>query len=444
MVAKEEISSGERTEYEWDHRNRLVRIVSKDEFDAVTKVVEQTYDHQNRWVRSQIDADGDEDFDSERFFAYDGNQIVLEFAGDAASDLSHRYLWGPAVDQILADESVASLTSAGDILWPLTDHLNTTRDLAEYNSGTDTASIASHRVFDSFGNLISETNGSVTILFGFTARPFDVASGLQWNLNRWYISTLGVWMSEDPIGFEGNTANLRQYVHSSPLVFVDSTGLAADRASSSLTVLMNSFYWKFKVGGTEYGSELSVGEDKKFCNNGFKTKPGITFTDNQIVFRIGVEAKLGYDLKGIKETERANYYWHQEKNRGRGWEPDGPERFIDQKIMGSVLFLNDTPGIEITVPTDFKVESVGDTEIINFCFDTNVQDEINTALKPRLGKEKQVEDIRDYRSILKKKDGTVIGYFEWGLTITLALDDSGRIVPSVEKRDPVWHDGVPK
>jgi hypothetical protein len=112
--------------------------------------------------------------------------------------------------------------------------------------------------------------------------------------------------------------------------------------------------------------------------------------------------------------------------------------------MGSVLFLNDTPGIEITVPTDFKVESVGDTEIINFCFDTNVQDEINTALKPRLGKEKQVEDIRDYRSILKKKDGTVIGYFEWGLTITLALDDSGRIVPSVEKRDPVWHDGVPK
>src|SRR5690606_13218635 len=92
MTAKEEIASGERIEYEWDHRNRLVRIVSKDEYDAVTQVVEQTYDYQNRWVRSQIDADGDEDFDSERFFAYDGNQIVLEFAGDDASDLSHRYL----------------------------------------------------------------------------------------------------------------------------------------------------------------------------------------------------------------------------------------------------------------------------------------------------------------------------------------------------------------
>jgi RHS repeat-associated protein len=225
MTAKEVIASGERVEYEWDHRNRLVRIVSKDEFDAVTQVVEQTYDYQNRWVRSQIDADGDEDFDSERFFAYDGNQIVLEFAGDAASDLSHRYLWGPAVDQILADESVDSLTSAGDVLWPLTDHLNTTRDLAEYDSGTDTTTIASHRVFDSFGNLLSETNGSVTILFGFTARPFDVESGLQWNLNRWYVSTLGVWMSEDPIGL-GPDSNPRRYVENQPTMLTDPSGLA--------------------------------------------------------------------------------------------------------------------------------------------------------------------------------------------------------------------------
>jgi RHS repeat-associated protein len=130
------------------------------------------------------------------------------------------------VDQILADESVYLLTSAGDVLWPLTDHLNTTRDLAEYNSGTDTASIASHRVFDSFGNLISETNGSVTILLGFTARPLDVASGLQWNLNRWYISTLGVWMSEDPIGFAAGDANVARYISNQPLSDTDPTGLA--------------------------------------------------------------------------------------------------------------------------------------------------------------------------------------------------------------------------
>jgi RHS repeat-associated protein len=191
-------------------------------------------------VRSQIDSDGDEDFDSERLFAYDGNQIVLDFAGDAASDLAHRYLWGPAVDQILADESVASLTSAGDVLWPLTDHLNTTRDLAEYDSGTDTTTIASHRIFDSFGNLVSETDDTVTILLGFTARPFDTATGLQWNLNRWYISTLGVWMSEDPIGFAAGDANLMRYVGNWSVFLIDSNGLSSHEVYDGRPVVVSS------------------------------------------------------------------------------------------------------------------------------------------------------------------------------------------------------------
>jgi RHS repeat-associated protein len=173
-----------------------------------------------------VDADGDEDFDSERFFAYDGNQVVLEFDGDSAADLTRRYLWGPAVDQILADERATSLAAPEDILWPLTDHLHTTRDLAEYDSLGEETAIASHRVFDSFGNLISESDDTVTTLLGFTARPFDVATGLQWNLNRWYVSTLGVWLSEDPIGFDGADTNLTRYVGNTPTAYIDHDGLA--------------------------------------------------------------------------------------------------------------------------------------------------------------------------------------------------------------------------
>lgn len=40
------------------------------------------------------------------------------------------------IDQILADEQVSSLSSPGDVLWPLADNLGTVRDLAEYDSGT--------------------------------------------------------------------------------------------------------------------------------------------------------------------------------------------------------------------------------------------------------------------------------------------------------------------
>jgi len=96
---------------------------------------------------------------SHRVFVYDGDQIVLEFDGTSAGDVSHRYLWGPAVDQILADEQVSTTSSAGNTIWPLSDHLNTARDLADYTSGSaPTATVLNHREYDSFGDLKGETN----------------------------------------------------------------------------------------------------------------------------------------------------------------------------------------------------------------------------------------------------------------------------------------------
>jgi hypothetical protein len=49
---------------------------------------------------------------------YDGQQIVMQFDGTGTSDLtaanlSHRYLWGPAVDQLLADEQLLPATGGG-------------------------------------------------------------------------------------------------------------------------------------------------------------------------------------------------------------------------------------------------------------------------------------------------------------------------------------------
>ncbi|NLH74750.1 MAG: hypothetical protein GX456_17005, partial [Verrucomicrobia bacterium] len=130
------------TEYTWDHRNRLVKVEHRAGYAAaVDKVVEYFYDHENRLVRRRMDGDGDGDYEQKRVFAYDGNQIVLDFqhtgAGDAAaSDLRWRYLWGPAVDRILAEEEVDGGTD--DLVqWTLTDHLNTVRDIAKYDPLTD-------------------------------------------------------------------------------------------------------------------------------------------------------------------------------------------------------------------------------------------------------------------------------------------------------------------
>ena len=82
-----------------------------------TKIVDEIYDLENRWIGETV-KEGDGTVDHQTRFAYDGNQIVLQFDGDCpdlaqqngtvpftfdgngnplltTANLSHRYLWGP-------------------------------------------------------------------------------------------------------------------------------------------------------------------------------------------------------------------------------------------------------------------------------------------------------------------------------------------------------------
>jgi len=187
-----------------------------------------------------------------------------------AQDQSHRYWWGPAVDQILADEQLFPLateerTSAsfslppgegqgespahgggydlsrpGRVFRPLADHLGTVRDLAQYDAASGTTTVVNHRVYDSFGNLVSAidpaTNqpAAVDFLFGFTGRPFDAHTGLQNNVNRWYDPAVGRWLSPDPLGLAAGDANPYGYVGNSPLELTDPSGCLSRKAQRLL------------------------------------------------------------------------------------------------------------------------------------------------------------------------------------------------------------------
>ena len=227
-LTKTSISTGEKEEYAWDHRNRLAQVAFKDSGGTITKAVDFIYDAFNRLIRRTIDPDGATGSAAlvDSFFSWEANQINLQFDGSDASDLTSRDLWNPAaIDQILAVEDVTSLLSAGDIKWPFTDHLGTPRDLASYDSGTDETTIENHRVFDSFGQLTSETNASFTISIGFTGVYFDATTGLNYHRARWLDLRTARWMSEDPIGFGGEDPNVLRYVGNSPVSATDPTGL---------------------------------------------------------------------------------------------------------------------------------------------------------------------------------------------------------------------------
>ncbi|MBP3693320.1 MAG: RHS repeat-associated core domain-containing protein [Thermoguttaceae bacterium] len=87
---------------------------------------------------------------------------------------------------------------------------------------TDALNNVKSYTYDAFGNLISGTN---PLLFGFTGKAFDTSTNLQNNINRWYDATIDRWLSVDPIGFEGNDANLYRYVLNNSIKFIDTIGL---------------------------------------------------------------------------------------------------------------------------------------------------------------------------------------------------------------------------
>ena len=88
---------------------------------------------------------------------------------------------------------------------------------------------------DSYGNFDSKVE-DVANPYTFTAREFDPESGLYFYRARYYDPVAGRFISEDPIGFEGNDLNLHRYVLNNPvnlidpsgqLSFIEQTGIAA-------------------------------------------------------------------------------------------------------------------------------------------------------------------------------------------------------------------------
>ena len=188
-------------------------------------------DYLNQMIARSITADNTTTSEA---YIYSNGQIVLEYNTSGSADvLKTVNLWGANVDELVATERLAlSTNESNQILWSYADHLNSIRDVVIYNPTTDSTTTVNHLIFDAFGNLLSSvdpTNSNATIspilVFRYTGKYFDDATGLQNNLNRWYDATTGKWISVDPIGFNGSDNNLYRYVGNRPLVYTDSLGL---------------------------------------------------------------------------------------------------------------------------------------------------------------------------------------------------------------------------
>jgi RHS repeat-associated protein len=224
LTKRTKISDSSYTDYTWDYRNRLASVTNKTSGGTSTMSSDYKYDLYDRRISKVVDADGAGGGGSvtTRYVYEDEGitRVVLQF--DGASNLTHRYLHGPAIDQLLADED-----SSNALLWSLPDHLGTVRDLIN-NSGTS----QNHLKYAAFGNITAESASAVDFLMGFAGMDRDEETGLSYSAKR-YLGAIR-WLSHDPIGFNAQDPNLGRVVGNNPTNLIDPTGLSAIPANISV------------------------------------------------------------------------------------------------------------------------------------------------------------------------------------------------------------------
>ena len=81
--------------------------------------------------------------------------------------------------------------------------------------------------YDSYGNILNDTNSTLKIPFGFAGGLYDQDTDLTRFGFRDYDSYIGKWTAKDPIDFGGGDSNLYGYVLNNPINFIDPRGLSS-------------------------------------------------------------------------------------------------------------------------------------------------------------------------------------------------------------------------
>jgi RHS repeat-associated protein len=215
LVKKTRVGGGATWNYGYDFHNHLtsasqsatdggpVQLQDNFQYDALDRRITETVAPTGQAATTQ-------------HFVYNGQEVWADLSG--TNQVQTRYLHGSHLDEIWG-----SVSAAGNAAWYWTDRLGSVRDITD-GAGT----VVDHINYDSFGNVLSETNPAAGSRYKFTGRELDSTTGLYHYRDRQYDPTDGRFTSEDRKGFRGGDLNLYGYVHNQPTGWVDPTGF--DRA----------------------------------------------------------------------------------------------------------------------------------------------------------------------------------------------------------------------
>ena len=233
--------TGEVTNFSYSSENQLLgfKVYPSANNPTPTKIVSYVYDVIGRRVSKQVvdeTAPNDPAKTFTRHYAYDGQEILLEYDGNNNLLASYTHS-GLATDDVLA----VNITSAGVTaeLGPnvgsyqyLKDAQGTVTDVAD-NQGNK----IQHFVYSAFGTVLAIEDGTGTVTttpalntsYMFAGAQYDSESGLYHSHGtRMYDSTTGRWIQQDPypgkLSMPITRINRYIYTGNNPINYVDPSG----------------------------------------------------------------------------------------------------------------------------------------------------------------------------------------------------------------------------
>jgi RHS repeat-associated protein len=190
------------TQYAWDFENRLTSVTLPNGGVAVSF----RYDLFGRRVQKSST-------NGTTNYLYDGLDPVANAIErlDGNGTILSRFV------QNRTDEHLAQVAS-GAVSYYEQDGLDSTSSLSDATGG-----LAQSYAYNTFGNLLTSA-GIIDNPFQYTGRDFDPETGIYYYRARYYDSSIGRFISEDPIRFAGSSS-FYLYTQNRPTNAVDPTGL---------------------------------------------------------------------------------------------------------------------------------------------------------------------------------------------------------------------------
>jgi len=199
LIQKTNKTTSAFTLYEYDAENKLIRVVRED-----GSIVNYRFDGLGRRIEKEVDSVVTQ-------YIYDNEDILLEL--DGSNNITARYTHGPGIDEPLIVET------SGVSSYYHADGLGSITELTD-NAGT----VVQSYTYSSFDKIESQLYPNFVQPYTFTSREFDPETGLYYYRARAYDPSIGRFLSEDPIRFNGGDINLYPYVMNNPVNLTDPTG----------------------------------------------------------------------------------------------------------------------------------------------------------------------------------------------------------------------------